>query len=148
VEVAGAVLEACGCRAMVGHSLGAYLAAGVATKPSAQLRAVVLIDGGFLDPHGMAALGMPTASGRGELAAWLGANAPRFADWETATRELATMIGTAPTPAIAAYAREVMTEVDGEIRNPSAPERLAEFILAGVRETLGHEPSGSPSRPS
>ena len=134
VGVATAVVDACGCQAMVGHSLGAYLALGVATQPPAQLRAVVLIDGGFLDAHGMAALGMPTTAGREELTTWLQANAPRFADWDTAVRELATMFGTLPTPAIAAYAREILTELDGEIRDPSPPERLADLVLALVRE--------------
>lgn len=132
VEVATAVADTGGCRAMIGHSLGAYLAAGVAARAPAHLRAVVLIDGGFLDAHGMAALGMPTTSGRAELTAWMQANTPRFADWETAVRELATMIGTVPTPAIAAYAREILTEVDGEIRDPSPPEQLAELVLAVV----------------
>jgi pimeloyl-ACP methyl ester carboxylesterase len=133
VGVAAAVADACDCRAMVGHSLGAYIAVGVATQPAA-VRAVVLIDGGFLGASAMAALGMPATAGIGELTAWLQANAPRFANWETAIRELATMIGTAPTPAIAAYARELLTEVDGEIRDPSPPERLAELVLAVVRD--------------
>lgn len=132
VGVAADIVDACGCRAMIGHSLGAFLGVGVATRPPAALRAVVLIDGGFLDTHAMAALGMPITAGRGELTAWLRANTPHFADWETATRELATMIGTAPTPAIAAYARELLTEVDGEISDPSPPELLAELILAVV----------------
>jgi pimeloyl-ACP methyl ester carboxylesterase len=93
-----------------------------------------LIDGGFLDVHGMAALGMPITAGSAALAAWMQANAPRYRDWETAIDELAKMFGTVPTPVIAAYARELLGEVDGEIRDPSPPERLAELVLAVVRE--------------
>ena len=134
VEVAAAVVEECDCRAMIGHSLGAYLGVGVATQPPPELRAAVLIDGGFLDVHGMAALGMPITAGSATLAAWMQANAPRFADWDTAIGELAKMFGAAPTPVFAAYARELLAEVDGEIRDPSPPERLAELVLAVVRE--------------
>jgi pimeloyl-ACP methyl ester carboxylesterase len=134
VGVAGAVVDACGCWAMIGHSLGAYLAVGVATEPPADLRAVVLIDGGFLDAHGMAALGMPATAGSTALTAWFQANVPRFANWDTAIGELAKMFGAAPTPVIAAYARELLTEVDGEICDPSPPERLAELVLAVVRQ--------------
>lgn len=134
VGVAAAVVEECHCRAMIGHSLGAYLAVGVATQPPPELRAAVLIDGGFLDLHGMAALGMPVTAGSGALAAWMQANTPRFGDWETAICELAKMFGAAPTPVIAAYARELLAGVDGEIRDPSPPERLAELVLAVVRE--------------
>jgi pimeloyl-ACP methyl ester carboxylesterase len=136
VAVATAVVDAAGCRAMIGHSLGAYLAIGVAARAPAHLRAVVLIDGGFLDVHGMAALGMPTTAGHAELTAWMQANTPRFADWETAIRELATMFGTVPTPATAAYAREILTELDGEILDQSPPEQLAELVLAVLPEDV------------
>jgi len=130
LEAAAALVEACGCRAMVGHSLGAYLTVGVAAEPPAGLRAAVLIDGGFMDARGMAELGMPVTAGRTELVAWLQTNALRFANWETAIRELAAMVGGAPTPALEAYARELFVEADGEIRDPSPPDRIADTLLA------------------
>ena len=130
VEAAGRVIEACGCRAMVGHSLGAYVAVGVAGEPPAGLRAVVLIDGGFLDAQGMAGLGMPVTAGRAALIGWLEANTPRFPDWESAIRELATMFGSAPTPALETYLRELFTEANGEIRDLTPPDRMADLILA------------------
>ena len=130
VDAAARVIEVCGCRAIVGHSLGAYVAAGVAGEPPAGLRAAVLIDGGFLDAKGMAGLGMPVTAGRAQLIAWLEANTPRFPDWETAIRELATMFGSAPTPALEAYLRALFTEADGEIRDLTPPDRMADLILA------------------
>ena len=130
VQAAARVIEVCGCRAMVGHSLGAYVAVGVAGDPPAGLRAVVLIDGGFLDARGMAGLGMPVTASRAALIGWLEANAPRFPGWETAIRELATMFGSAPTPALETYLRELFTEANGEIRDLTPPDRMADLILA------------------
>lgn len=130
VDAAARVIEACGCRAMVGHSLGGYVAAGVAGAPPAGLRAAVLIDGGFLDATGMAGLGMPVTAGRAALIGWLEANTPRFPDWETAIGELAKMIGSAPTPVLEAYARELFTDINGEIRDLTPPDRMADLILA------------------
>ena len=88
VELAGDLIVACGCRAIIGHSLGADLALGVATEPPAGLSAVVLVDGGYMDAATRAALGVPTAASRDELIAWVQANAPRFPDWDAASREL------------------------------------------------------------
>ena len=130
VDAATRVIEVCGCRAMVGHSLGAYVAVGVASEPPAGLRAVVLIDGGFLDANAMAGLGMPVTAGRAELIGWLEANSPRFPDWAIAVRQLATMMGSAPTPALETYAHELLAEVNGEIRDLTPPDRMADLILA------------------
>ena len=130
VEAAAHVIEACDCRAMVGHSLGAHVAAGVAGEPPAGLRAAVLIDGGFMDAKGMADLGMPATAGRAALIGRLEANAPRFPDWEIAIRELAPMFGSAPTPVFETYIREILTEADGEIRDLTPPDRMADLILA------------------
>ena len=130
VDAAAAVIDARGCRAMVGHSLGAYVAVGVAARPPAGLRAVVLIDGGFLDAQGMAELGIPTTGGRAELSSWIEATAPRFPDWDTATAELARMIGAEVSPALTAYVRAIFVEVDGEVRDPTPADRVAELLLA------------------
>jgi pimeloyl-ACP methyl ester carboxylesterase len=136
VEMTRGVVEACGCRAIVGHSLGAYVAIGVAAKPPVGLRAAVLIDGGFLDADGFAELGMPTTQGRAELSAWLEANAPRFPSWDTAIRKLAIMVGTEATPALEAYVRQVFAEVDGEIRERARPDRMADLLLAVLEEDV------------
>lgn len=130
VAAAAAVIDAGRCRAMVGHSLGANVAVGVATRPPPGLRAVVLIDGGFMDAQEMAELGMPTTGGRAKLTDWFQTNTPRFPDWDSATSELARMIGSAPTPALEAYVHDSFVEADGEIRDPNLPDRLAELVLA------------------
>ena len=136
IEAAARVVEACDCRAMVGHSLGAALAVGVAGKPPAGLRAAVLIDGGFLDAEAMAELGMPTTAGRAELIGWLEMNAPRFPDWETAIRELAPMFGAAPTRALGVYVRELLSDVNGEIRDLTPPDRMADLLLAVLHQDV------------
>lgn len=130
VELAAAVLEECGCHAVVGHSLGAYVAVGLAASPPSGLSAAVLIDGGFLDAAGLAELGMPATAGRAQLVEFMAAHQLRFPDWDTAIEDLAAMIGCAPTAALEAYARELLVEVDGEIRDTSVPERLADLLLA------------------
>ncbi|HEY4824543.1 MAG TPA: alpha/beta hydrolase [Solirubrobacteraceae bacterium] len=132
VELARDVGEACGCRAIVGHSLGAYVAMGVAANPPSGFRAAVLIDGGFLAPEDYVELGMPVTSGRAELVAWMEANTPQFPDWETAFRELATMIGGEVSPAIRAYVREVYAEGGGEVRQRARPDRMADLLLGVV----------------
>jgi pimeloyl-ACP methyl ester carboxylesterase len=135
VEIACAVVDRCQCRAIVGHSLGAYVAAGVAAAPPAGLQAAVLIDGGFMEAEDMAEVGMPITAGREQLVEWLGANALRFPDWDNATRELASMIGSDETPELKAYVREVFAEIDGEIRELTTPDQAADLLLA----TFDHE---------
>ncbi len=84
----------------------------------------------------MAGLGIPVTAARAELIAWLESNAPRFPDWETAIHELASMIGSAPTPALETYARELLADVDGEIRDLTPPDRMADLILAVFHEDV------------
>jgi len=132
VELADSVIGACGCQAMVGHSLGAYLAVAVAADPPAGLRAIVLIDGGYLNVDEMVALGQPpTSAGRSELIAWLRQHRLRFPDWETAIRAVAEMIfASNVTPELEAYLRAELVEVDGEIWDPASPERMADLLIA------------------
>jgi pimeloyl-ACP methyl ester carboxylesterase len=130
-DLARAVVSAGGCSAMVGHSLGAYLAVAVAADPPAGLRAVVLIDGGYMSPSDLTELGWPDAQAdRAELVARLTKNMPYFPDWPTAIREVAAMFDTAATPTLEAYLREELIEVDGEVREPASPERLADLLVA------------------
>jgi pimeloyl-ACP methyl ester carboxylesterase len=136
VKRASVALADCDCSAMLGHSLGADIALGVAAEPPAGLRAVVLLDGGYMDAATRAALGLPTAASRGELIAWLQDNSLRFADWDEALRDLAAMLGTEPSPAIEAYLGEVMTEVNGEICDTAPPERAADLFSAVVHQDL------------
>ena len=136
VDLAAAVVGALGGRAFVGHSLGAHIAAGVACDPPAGLRAVVLIDGGFMDAERLAEVGMPATSGRAELTSWLGANTPRFPSWDAAISGLTAMAGGQRTPALEAYVRDLFVEVDGEIRDPTPPARMADLILA----VMGQDP--------
>lgn len=125
------VVSACGCWALVGHSIGAYLAVAVATNPPAGLRAIVLIDGGYMSPSDLIELGWPDAqAARTELVAWLTKNNAHFPDWPTAIREVAAMFDCEVTPRLEAYLREELTEVDGEIRETASPERLADLLEA------------------
>ena len=136
IERAADVAEAYSCRAVVGHSLGAYVAVGLAADPPAGLRAAVLLDGGFMDAAAMAELGMPVTSGREHLIAWMRAHRLRFPDWETATRELAGIIGGEPTEMVEAYVRDVFAEVDGEICERISPEEAADQVLAVVEHDV------------
>ena len=136
VELASTVAEACGCWAIVAHSLGAYLAVGVAGDPPTGLRAAVLLDGGFMNAAAMSEIGMPVTSVRDQLIAWMRTNGMRFPDWETAIRSLATVIDGEPSPMLEAYIREVFVEFDGEIRQPASPEEMADQVLAVVSDDV------------
>jgi len=137
VELASSLIGACECQAFVGHSLGAFLGAAVASDPPPELLAVVLIDGGHLGMREFAGLGQPAPEASGaELVAWVRENEQRFPDWDTAVRTLAEMIGGDVTPVIEAYAREVLVELNGEISNRSPAELVAD-MLAVARE---HDP--------
>ena len=135
VEMACTVVDQCECCAIVGHSLGAYIAAGVAAAPPPGLQAAVLIDGGFMAAEDMAERGMPITAGRAALVEWLATNTLCFPSWEDATSKLAAMINSQETPALKAYVREVFGEIDGEIRELSDPDRAADLLLA----TFEHE---------
>jgi pimeloyl-ACP methyl ester carboxylesterase len=130
VEMASAAVDQRGCKAMVGHSLGAHVALGVGCDPPAGLEAIVLIDGGFLTAEDFNRIGVPVLSGRTELVVWAQSNELSFPDWATATRRLAEIFATEITPAFEAYVHEVMVEVDGEVREASSPERAADLLLA------------------
>ena len=128
---------------LVGHSLGAYLAVALASDPPVELRAVVLIDGGYLRVDEMVELGQPPVSAsRSELVAWLSRHRLRFRDWDTAIQEIAAMFDSSVTPALEAYLREVLVEVNGEVRDPRSPERMADLLVAArSRDTpaLAHQ---------
>jgi pimeloyl-ACP methyl ester carboxylesterase len=95
------------------------------------LRAVVLIDGGYMSPRDLAELGWPDAQAdRRELVGWLTQHIARFPDWDTALREVAGMFDCEVTPALEAYLREELIEVDGEIREAASPDRLADLLAA------------------
>jgi pimeloyl-ACP methyl ester carboxylesterase len=115
---------------MVGHSLGAYVALGVGCEPPDGLRAIVLIDGGFMTAPDFVAIGMPVLSGGTELVAWMQTNELRFPDWGTAVRELARMETAEITPSFEAYVHEVMVDRDGEVCAARSAEQLAEPLLA------------------
>ena len=119
------------CWAMVGHSLGGDIALGIAADPPPGLRAVVLVDGGYLGPSDRVALGAPDAADREAMVASMRQAEPRFPDWETARGEIARFIGTEElTPAAEAAFRETLTEVDGELREAAPPERSADLLLS------------------
>ena len=130
VELSREVVDACVCRAVVGHSLGAYVAVGLATNPPPKLDAAVLIDGGYLQADDYVELGMPVRAGRDELVSWIEANGPRFPDWDTAFQQLAAMIGGEVTPALEGDVRDMCEEVEGEIRQRARADRMADLLLA------------------
>jgi pimeloyl-ACP methyl ester carboxylesterase len=136
VELAAGLADDCGCRAIVGHSLGADIALGVACRPPAGLRAAVLVDGGYLDAGARAQLGLPTGAGHDELSAWWRENGPRFPDWETAMLELAVLFDTEVTPALEVAVRDSFASVEGEIRGSAPAERVADLLLAVVHQDV------------
>jgi pimeloyl-ACP methyl ester carboxylesterase len=133
-DVAREIIESTGCRAMIGHSLGAYVALDVAARPPAALRTVVMIDGGFLGRREFREFGMPIGEGRETLIAWLEANDSHFPDWETATTTLSGMLGVDPSPMIADYAREIYVAVGGEIRSAAGVDQRADLLLAILKD--------------
>ena len=136
VDLARAAADEQGCTAMVGHSLGAYVALGVGCDPPAALQALVLIDGGFMTPSDLAELGMPVLSGRAELVAFMEANQLRFPDWVSASRQIAELLCAEASPAVEAYIREALVEVDGEVREPPVAQQAADLLLAVAEEDV------------
>jgi pimeloyl-ACP methyl ester carboxylesterase len=132
VELAKNAMAERHCSAMLGHSLGAYVALGVGADPPAVLKTIVLVDGGFMDAAGLVGLGLPVLSGRTELAEFLRSNSLRFPDWQTATQEVARLLCAEVSPALESYLREVMVEADGEVIEASSPERESDLLLAAT----------------
>ena len=129
VELASGLIGACDCQAFVGHSLGGFFGATIASDPPPALRAVVLIDGGHLGVREFAALGQPAPEATSaEVLVWVKENRLTFPDWDTAVSKLAEMIGGEVTPALEAYAREVLVEHDGEIRDRASAELVADMV--------------------
>lgn len=130
VEAAVDTIRVCDCRAMVGHSLGGDIALGVAAEPPSSLRAVVLIDGGYLEPADAVELGMPDGSDRNEMVAYMREHQARFADWEAAGTAFANLLDTEElTPACEAAFRETLIEVDGGFRQAASPELFADALM-------------------
>jgi pimeloyl-ACP methyl ester carboxylesterase len=143
VDAARAVIVEHGCRALVGHSLGADLALGVANEPPDGLKAVVLIDGGYLDAATRGALGLPTDAGRAELIAWMAENRPRFPDWDTAFREIGAMWDAAASPEVEEALRDAFVEVDEEVRSAAPPDRIADLLLAFLHQDIDDRARGT-----
>ena len=123
--------------------LGADLALGVANDPPDGLKAVVSIDGGYLDAATRGALGLPTDAGQAELAAWMAENGPRFADWDTAIREIGAMWDATATPEVEEAVRDAFVEVDGRLRTAAPPDRLADLLLAFLHEDIDGRARGT-----
>ena len=136
VNAARAVIVEYRCRALIGDSLGADLALGVANDPPAGLKAVVLIDGGYLDAATRGALGLPTVASRAELSAWMAENGPRSPDRDAAVREIGAMWDAVATPEVEVAVRDAFVEVDGEVRSAAAPSRLADLLLAFLHQDI------------
>jgi pimeloyl-ACP methyl ester carboxylesterase len=116
---------------MVGHSLGGDIALGVADDPPPGLRAVVLVDGGYLEAADRVELGAPDAADREAMVGSMREAEARFPDWESAREWIAQFVGTEElTPATEAAFRESLTEVDGELREAAPPERSADLLMS------------------
>ena len=121
---------------MIGHSLGTDIALGVANDPPAGLRAVVLVDGGYLDAAARTELGLPVTAGMEELIAWCEENSLRFPDWETAVRKLAAFFGAEATAVVEGIVHDSFVSVDGEIRESLEPERVADLLLVVLHQDV------------
>lgn len=120
----------CRCAAILGHSIGADVALGVANRPPPELKAAVLIDGGYLDASSRAELGVPITAGRAALVDWLEASPLAFADWQSAFREIARLFDGEVTAALELLVRETFVERDGQVRQRAVAETLADLLLA------------------
>jgi pimeloyl-ACP methyl ester carboxylesterase len=131
VGLAVEAIRACDCWVMVGHSLGGDIALGVADDPPPGLRAVVLVDGGYLEAADRVELGAPDAADREAMVGSMREAEARFPDWESAREWIAQFVGTEElTPATEAAFRESLTEVDGELREAAPPERSADLLMS------------------
>ena len=130
VELAAALLQRYRCTAIVGHSLGGSIALGVANNPPPGLHAVVLVDGGYLDDAAQADLGSPRPRSYQQALEWAVEMEPRYPDWDAARTNLAADCGGVWTPSMEAALRDVLAEVDGEIRAIVPAETVARMALA------------------
>lgn len=143
VDAARAVIIEHDCQALVGHSLGADLALSVANNPPTGLKAVVLIDGGYLDATTRGALGLPIDANHAELTAWIAKNRPRFPDWDAAIREIGAMWDAAARPEVEAAVRDVFVEDEGEVRQAAPPDLIADLLLAFLHQEIDDRARGT-----
>jgi pimeloyl-ACP methyl ester carboxylesterase len=130
VELVAELVRACCCSAILGHSLGGDIAVGVATAPPPELKAVVLVDGGYLDDAARRALGSPRGISPEQTLEWARTSEPRYPDWSAAVRDLAADCGGRVSAALEAVLRDVLVEVDGEVRGTAEPEAVAGLVIA------------------
>ena len=131
LESARLVVEECGCVAVVGHSLGGFIAASLAAEPATGVRCAVLIDGGYLTATDLTAIGMPVSAGREQLIEFMRiASTMRFPDWNAAYDGMAAMIMSPRTAALEAYVHALFTVLDGEVCQLASPEHSADLVIA------------------
>jgi len=110
----------------------------VADDPPPGLRAVVLVDGGYLEPSDRIELGVPDGADREEMVAFMREAEARFPDWESARDAIAKLVGTEElTPVTETAFRETLTEVDGELREATPPERSADMLISFMTHPIG-----------
>jgi hypothetical protein len=138
VDAALAVAVDHGCHTLVEDSLAADLALGVVNDPPAGSGAVVLIDGGYMDATTRRAPWFATDASPAAPSAWLAENRPRFRDRDAAVRERGAMRDVGATPEVEVAMGDAFVEVDGEVREAAASDRLADLLLAFPRQVI-HE---------
>jgi pimeloyl-ACP methyl ester carboxylesterase len=128
-RLAASLLEATGCVAFVGHSIGANvaLALGAASPPG--LRCIVLVDGGYLEREARTQLGAAVHADRESALEWARTNMDEWETWDEAFEELRGYFENW-TQATELAARDALREEDGRIREAGSPDAAAASIFA------------------
>ena len=140
-DLACDVIDATGAENFVGHSWGGTVGAVIAANAPRRLRALVLVDGGFV-PGAATLLERPQPTDRDSLIAFAREAGSQHDSWDAAFAELRGELGGTWTARAEAVAREVFVEDDGRVC-----ERLSAHAAAAVLDGLaGHDPLGCAAR--
>jgi len=109
---------------------GYRLARACAGDPPRGLRAVVLVDGGYLDLASRVRLGEPGTADREELLLWWVDARRRFGSWPEAVRESAAVLGCEESEQVEEALRQSFVEEDGVVVDAASPELVADLLAA------------------
>jgi pimeloyl-ACP methyl ester carboxylesterase len=134
-ELVHELLEATRGDTFVGHSWGGTVGAAAAFANPAALRALVLVDGGFIPGEARLDFGLPVGDDRDSLLAFAREAMSEHESWAEAFAELREVAGGNWPPHGEAIGREVFAEVDGRVReHASATGAAAVFDALGSHD--------------
>ncbi len=131
------LLDATGGDTFVGHSWGGTVGAAAALADPAALRALVLVDGGFVPGEARRDFGLPVGDDRESLLAYALGAMSEHGSWAEAFAELSEVSGGNWPSHGEAIAREVFAEAGGRVREHASPEGAAAVLSAlGAHDAL------------